>query len=489
MMASIGSPLSFIPSPAINERAVLSSHSGANRSAMSAPPLNRSTMGNGPHESARDHGWNPLSPLTSPGLRPRGVPTSPQARQSRSPPPFDVLYSDHYRKILDEQRHVFEQERAVFNKERVMWDLERQELKTQIELLQRALAAVKGGGEVLSNGSTVASPTKENLSSPRGQLLGKSYGLHKESSGKSTTSEPSSRFWEGGFSQQGMKATRVFSDSQREDNKLPTISEDQPSNNATTPIDNPPVSRTHGPPVAESPKLPPATVDGGYDISVIDKDLEGIRIRASAVPKSVLAKLRPPSPPKSPPTPTFRLQDCTSPKTSNQHKPFTASGDETYLTKNAGHTPLALSSDLEASSNALTSPTEEVDEPNASLAANTEGNKSVAELDDDPELRGHLILPTGGEEADDIGLLKELDSRLLEEARKAVRSNSSSGAAAPFVEGSAAPAGHAASSDAEHKAESALSSVEVDHEPEIKLRFKRSMNFGSAFGSASLRDI
>ena len=339
--------------------------------------------------------------------------------------------------------------------------MERKALYGRIEELERAVEESHHSRRMTSGGrerKALSFSHPRSVSEEMGESMVK----------RSSMPESGDRFWEGSSTRQGIIPTRVFTSPKSVPTTkiLPTISERQNSTN-------------------DDGKEAP-TLRKGIDISLIQHDLDGITLKTSAVPASILSKI-------------------TSPISSSRkdhskgHLSILESDDDdsnSNLTKNAGHTPKHLPIDLprsaEVGSSALATPTQTKHLHRPSLAATSEVSRTttkpsdldLANLDKDPALHSPLTLPNAIVSPADSKFLEELDSRLLQESRKALYSPStlSSTSAGPSTNLDAVGGGGGKKKNDD---------VEVDDivetpEPEIKLRFKKSLNFGSAFGSARL---
>ena len=223
--------------------------------------------------------------------------------------------------------------------------------------------------------------------------------------------------------------------------------------------------------------------------AAIDKNLDGINFRSSPLSQVSTKKVMTPQSP----SPRTSSPSCLSPRTIQlPASKFEAPVDP--YTKDAGHTPLAprayRNTDGASSVGDGTTPTQhEMErpplEPHASRAklpsersdsyfpisekefqhtnhdTQDSGDKS---RDEDPELNGPLGLDNGKNEGEeDKHFLNELDSKLLQAAKSDALS----------------PTGTDLDSDS--PPEHGKSFEQPEHEP--KLRIKKSMNFGSAFGA------
>ena len=448
-------------------------------SAESQAAADSSTLVASPEPSSSPHALNPdsgiqfrrqgsrsstsngfFSPVTSP---PRQISfnSSNDASQQTSNPPdssnsFVKAYIDQSRTLLDQQRRVFDQERSLFDQERALWDTERKTLYARIKELESA------GGDVAGRKSSRPSLDSMTRHGVSRQDISGSGSVSRGPSRQSSLGETGDKFWEGSSSRQGSVVSRTFNAPHSDDSRLPSISENE--SKADMPRDSDASSNALSPNAAP-PETAKTLVGTGIDISVLRKDLDGISLKPSAVPPSIVAQVQSPSPLQSPP-PTGVSTDPTRGLSGP-----TLSDDN--LTKHAGHTPNASRNfDAESRASETATPTQtrhpqHPQHPHQSSAATrgAHGESGAPLLDDDPELQGPLALD--GDGAENSQFLNTLDAKLLQEARKVV---------------------HAPPSDASSVSDEAIDdkdqggSLIRQPEPDIRLKLRRSMNFGSAFG-------
>ncbi|KAI9852184.1 MAG: hypothetical protein M1824_002065 [Vezdaea acicularis] len=356
---------------------------------------------------------------------------SPDRGRAQEPPEYQLVSTNHVspratltspmdeyivqsRVLMERQRLLFEQERSLFNQERSLWETERKGLYDRVQELESALSRQMDTVMIQAQGNSFG-------------LLPNDPTRSRQSSG--TNSED--RFWEGSSSRAGSVASRSF---------------ESHSSHSSPQKFSPPESRNQGP---------------GIDISLVQKDLDGITLKPSAVPPAIVAQIRSPSPMRSPsPSPSRGAKATNGGGNSlSPHNPM--------LTKHAGHTPNASVFSLEDSGQAT--PTQKAAKHRASIAAPPPQLEPMANHDTDVQPSGEpeLIAPLGllNEEAHDSTFLSVLDSKLLEEAKKLTQclSETSSVSEEAVHDTTDAPSGQS--------------------EPEVQLKFKRSMNFGSVFGA------
>ncbi|KAI9812738.1 MAG: hypothetical protein M1827_004494 [Pycnora praestabilis] len=336
-------------------------------------------------------------------------------------------YVEQSRALMEQQRKVSEQERALFAQERKLWDTERQALSARIKELEVAVESNQG------RRSTELSPglPSRDLVSSSGKLLyntpGRSGSAPAAITGANHYSkvDTSDKFWEGLSSRKGSAASRTFSDSPKDESRLPCIVE------------------------SESPTRKP----GGIDISHVQTGLDGITLKLSAVAPDVIAKVMSPSGESA-----LQSPSPTRPLSGKWTKQGVLSSYHPSLTKDAGHTPMARH--LDGNSSGMETPIQAHHLHRPSVAVPREElSPDEQTLDDDPELQGPFGLVNNGDQ--DKAFLNKLNTKLLVEARKVVYLPSETSSVNGDEEGP--PVEHA--------------------EPEVRLKIKRSMNFGSAFGA------
>lgn len=344
-----------------------------------------------------------------------------------------AAYIEQSRALLERQRANFERERAAFAEERKLWDMERALLKSRIAELE---AARMDGSDGLNGTSSKTAQFRTDFSF---QGRPHSHDPSQQNGGSNNSGQNGHHVWEGS-SPGSMRPTRVFPD-----------------------------ENSFGHPPSLDAALSPQSraVDRSTETSVpvpiekVDSELDGITLKSTALPPNVAAKAVTPqstSAPKSDQEPQRRMSEGRTPlklKLSDLGAP-----DEN-LTRDAGHTPMAiLGTEAEAS---YQSPTDDMAEEENPLTPTTtkqplqpvESSDSYFPLDlpDDPALKGPLSLQNDAEA--DKSFLSELDQKLLDEAKKAV----------------SGPSDEQDDSDDDDQ-----------HEPDPELKLKDSTNFGTAFG-------
>lgn len=363
---------------------------------------------------------------------------------------MDTSYIDQSRALLQSQRVNFETERTLFAQERRLWEKERALLRSKITELE---ALVKDPGKR----NHKLGPDAAKL------VLGASQICQ--------TNGFTAQVWEG--SSPNSQPTRVFFDY------------DSPNQAHLSPISesgmNPPsLDRALSP---QGQLTDPAGVPVSLPVPIekLDSTLDGITLKSTALPPGVVARvITPPSPSPleteiSPATPGTAARPGMEHRNSLKLKLSELGPPNERLLRDAGHTPMAIfdadesqRSTKEGSPLEAPSPSEEA--PLAPMATNVQPSENrpsyfpeLPDLPDDPALKGPLGLINDEEHDNDF--LSALDQKLLDQAKNILGSS---------VE-SADPN--------ETDPESEL--PEQGHkEPELK--FKKSTNFGTAFGISNM---
>lgn len=336
---------------------------------------------------------------------------------------FDISdYIEQSKTALESQRLSFERERAAFAEERRLWDKERAILKRRIVDLEQRLVNKRHG-----EAYTIQTIQQPDI------IIDDMVKDH--------------HVWEG--SSPNTKPSRIFSDAK---DRTAPISEEGNRLGSPPSLDE-----------ALSPRSRPVdrSVAVGVPVEMVDSRLDGITLKSTALPPDIVAKV------SSPP-----LMSSTSPP---QNQVLGAEGGGKHISKlelnnpddnlkrDAGHTPKAIIDSDPATDNELDSLEEEVPlAPQQTLQrVDPAIEPQYLHLDDDPALTGPLNLQN--DKHKDMPFLQELDKKLLGEAKRIVSGTSAS--------------------DGEEDTEAnnePLGDPEID--PEIK--FRKSTNFGTAFGSS-----
>lgn len=357
---------------------------------------------------------------------------------------------------------VIEHQREVHSEERALWHTERAELHEKIVQLEASLRRYQA-----ISSSQVSSPVNKNASSKESSLwsLSSIDGPRHTSTSASATGE---EVWR---PKTDVEPTRTFSDLSNQaakvENRLPSISEDV-------------TAASHRESTGSVSKSQSAPLKPSVNVPQIDRNLDGITFKSSGPAPTKGNNIMTPQSP-SPPSPSPSRISSSSIELPSS---VLAEPQDPY-TKDAGHTPLAPRSNLNtdgaasARSSNVTTPTQpETERP--PLEPHTTSIRLPAERSDsyfpptedrpddaDPELSGPLGLKNI--KGEDDKFLNELDSKL----QRAASSDTLE------------PSAVAGASDSDGSTGIDEKAFEQPEE-EPKLRIKRSMNFGSAFGAKSI---
>ncbi|CAG8899692.1 unnamed protein product [Penicillium egyptiacum] len=354
---------------------------------------------------------------------------------------MDTSYIDQSRALLQSQRVNFETERELFAQERQLWEKERAVLRSKIAELE---------------GLVRAPGNRSNQMGSEASKLVLAGGISQYS-----TNGFAAQVWEG--KSLSNRPTRVFFDHGSPDQSyLSPISESGNPPSLDRALS--PQSRQVDPSGAPSQPVP---------IEKLDSTLDGITLKSTALPPAVVARvITPPSPSPlvTPPStaPSTAARPAIEHRNSLKLKLSELGPPNENLLRHAGHTPMAIiDADDSRRSTQEGTPLEvacQMEEaPFAPVATNvhqpSENEISYfPDVPEDPALKGPLGLTN--DEEHDSNFLNELDQKLLDQAKHILGSS---------VE-SADP--NETDSESEFPRE--------EEEPEIK--FKKSTNFGTAFG-------
>jgi hypothetical protein len=359
-----------------------------------------------------------------------------------------TTYLAQSRKLLEKQRAHYEGERELFAQERRLWEQERSILRAKIAELESSLKSTRNQTGVS------ASPNKLAFGIPGSQ---------------GSSDYHSAQVWEG--SSPGGRPTRVFRD------------EEIPDTTRLSPITDIPPSLD----AALSPQSRAVDASGvGVSVPVpiekLDSRLDGITLKSTALPPGVVARvITPPSPSPletSPaPAPSVPARPVMEHRNSLKLKLSELPPANVRLHKDAGHTPMAvIEPDGSQRSTKEASPVEappcnEEEGPFAPVVTQIhqppENRESYfPDLPEDPALKGPLGL-TNDEEHDN-SFLSALDQKLQDQALLSQAKRVLS----PSTE-----------SIDPNETDSELPK-QGEQEPEIK--FRKSTNFGTAFGLSNI---
>ncbi|KAJ5665572.1 uncharacterized protein N7477_008020 [Penicillium maclennaniae] len=342
-----------------------------------------------------------------------------------------TTYLAQSRNLLEKQRTHYEQERELFAQERRLWEQERSILRAKIAELESSLRSTR------NHFSISATSSKPNFGTPQFQGPGDCH---------------SAQVWEG--SSPGGRPTRVFRN------------EEIPDNTHLSPI-------TDNPPSLDAALSPQSrAVDAGVTISVpvpiekLDSRLDGITLKSTALPPDVVARvITPPSP---------------SPLETPSDPPFELPPPNERLLKDAGHTPMAIiEADGSQRSTKEASPMEgppcnEEEAPLAPMVTQIHQPPESCEsyfpdLPNDPGLKGPLGLIN--DEEHDNNFLSALDQKLQDQALLSQAKQILSPATETIDP---------------HETDPELPE-QGEQEPEFK--FRKSTNFGTAFGLSNIGEM
>ena len=364
-------------------------------------------------------------------------------------------------------RALMERQRKVHSEERDLWHIERKELEEKIVKLEVSLQRYHA-----ISSSQATSPIEKS-----GPAANSSFWslLSTEGSRSTSTSGTGDEIWRG--PKADVQPTRTFSGNSTQPHKsgdrLPSIAENAHTRNRKE-------SSEHSTNKQGAPHKP--SINGAD----IDKNLDGITFKASGLAPGVVRNIMTPQSPSPGSASPSKVSPGTIPLPSNALE-----APEDILIKDAGHTPLARRSYFNndgpsstGSTDADTPTQPEMERP--PLEPHTTAVRLPSERSDsyfppvpdepepigneDPELKGPLGLTNDASK--DSKFLSALDSKLEQAA------NSSDNLESPAVAG-------ASNTTSDQGGDDVPGFEQPDHEP--RLRIKRSMNFGSAFGSKSCR--
>ena len=377
------------------------------------------------------------------------IPGSP-IRQSIPSQIASPRYVKQFHALIEHQREVHSEERAL-------WHTERAELQRKIEELEATVLRLQ-----TSPPSQVSSPVGKNRTGSGNSFWSLLSTNESSNTAANTTGD---EVWR---PRTDVEPTRTFSDSSNEgaktESRLPSIAE----NFISTDRNSSPRTALGDQAIARKPSI------SGLEI---DNNLDGINFKPSGLRPAVVKNIMTPQSP----SPQFSSPSRISPGTIEIPMSHLMALEDPY-TKDAGHTPLARRTNIgidgaasAGSSEATTPKQPELErpflEPHAT-ATRRPGERSEsyfpASEDDPNDADRHLSAPLGltNNTGEDKRFLHELNSKLLQAAR--------SETSEPLAVAGASNSGTSMKEEA-HNFE------QPEHEP--KLRIKRSMNFGSAFGA------
>ncbi|KAE8150720.1 hypothetical protein BDV25DRAFT_106925 [Aspergillus avenaceus] len=382
-----------------------------------------------------------FSPTATPIRRTQSVPNAHAAHQldtlasTGDSSNLSASYMEQAQSLLVRQRASFDNERALFAEERLLWEKERQFLKLRIAELESVLQSNEIDVQLSRSVLTFKQP----------------FGPQPPTNWSEQHS--GTQVWEG--SSPGSRPTRVFPESEH------TESHNQLEQGGTLSVPAPSLD------AALSPKSHAA--DGlmtrvSVPIEKLDSKLDGINLKSSALPPEVVARvMTPPSPSPQETSPSAVSEKALERRSSLKLKLSELKRSERNLVRDAGHTPMALIDvDVETEQPSPSEGPAKEEEPLTPDAPRQPAENSESyfpDLPDDPALKGPLSLLN--DEDHDTGFLRELDQKLLDQAKQALGYPQE-----PRIQ----------DADADTASRSS-------QEPELK--FKNTTNFGTAFGKSS----
>ena len=374
------------------------------------------------------------------------------------------------RSLLESQRLNFEREREIFEKERKLWNAERGMLKARIANLEFSLNKNTNGRRRFSNDA----PSLSGQSFLKDARQRSMFSTFRTSRG---SSEPNGGhpIWE--TPDMGATVTRVFSNE-----------EQQAQSKKSASVTNGLPSIAEG--ATEKP-LPPHSV--AVPVAMLDSSLDGITLKSAGLESSFVKVSSPisTSPPQLP---------SPGPRIHNEGKTLRVKLDglvpplDRNLVMNAGHTPMEFGvpaiSETASGVESRKSPEAEAPPPKQESGSDSDRNrlprppsersdsyffntlevgtnKEIVLRDGDVELKGPLTMENKQEEGQDNLFLDQLDARLLVESQRPRQES---------ISGSDGKMGFGKIDD------------EVD-DGGPRLKLKKSMNFGSVYGSRSCGNI
>jgi hypothetical protein len=434
-----------------------------------------------------------FSPVMSPARRAQSLATSvpflePISSASQLPrqslrikntaPEVDMnAYMEQSRSLLEGQRLNFEREREIFENERKLWNAERAMLKARIADLEFSLNKNDSGRRRFSNDGSSASAQlfRKDFS----QLSSKSISRASRGSSETNGGTP---VWE--TPDMGATVTRVFSDE-----------EQQPQSKKPVSITASLPSIAEG--AIEKPLSPRSTP---VPVTVLDSSLDGITLKSAGLESSFVKVSSPSSTsPPQPPSPGPRIPK--EEKSLRVNLDRLLSPTDVNLVRNAGHTPMefgkaTLSAETLSAVESRKSSETDVPTPKHELDSTSrltrppmppsersdsyfstafefrdsgEGHaRQDGDSNGDVELKGPLMMDSKHEEGQDNQFLNQLDAMLRAESQRPRKEST--------VENGQQDGGV----------------VKIDDDIDdggLRLKLKKSMNFGSVFGSKNCGNI
>ncbi|KAJ5495170.1 hypothetical protein N7539_000286 [Penicillium diatomitis] len=375
---------------------------------------------------------------------------------------LDLSYIDQSRELVEAQRAHWDSERALFALERQLWVKERTLLRAKISELESMVQCQRSTSNYLNTHTF-----KPSFASPQ-------YS-------DSHDSLPSAQVWEG--SSPGHRPTRVFLDEGMA--VKPHMSPVSIGHNSEPPSLDAALSPRAR---AVDAQLPNISIP--VPIEKVDSKLDGITLKSTALPPNVVARvITPPSPsPLEAPSPAPATEPARPVRPGMEHRNSLKlrlsdlGPPNENRVRDAGHTPMAvIEVDVSLGTTENASPTElsaiepqgvDEEEEEAPLAPaatqvhqpSEHAGSYFPDVPDDPALQGPLGLINDKEH--DSKFLSELDSRLLSQAKRILSTTT-----------------------IDEDLEEPDDEESPNGEPEPEIKFKKSTNFGTAFGLSSLGKV
>ncbi|KAE8381409.1 hypothetical protein BDV26DRAFT_85088 [Aspergillus bertholletiae] len=398
-----------------------------------------------------------FSPTATPIRRTQSVPNAHAVHQpetfiiKKNAPALSASYIEQAQSLLVRQRASFENERLLFAEERLLWEKERELLRLRIVELESLLK---------SHGHAITS-TRASTDSSSDPFFTFKHPFDPQPSASVSAGNYQhcgAQVWEG--SSPGSRPTRVFPEIETSGSYS-----QYPEQKGILSISAPSLDAALSPRARAGDS---SITSVPVPIEKLDSKLDGITLKSSALPPEIVARvMTPPSPSPQETSPASVSEKAGERRNSMKLRLSELGSLERRLTRDAGHTPMVVidgDADVDVEIDQC-SPSERLvkeGEPLAPAAPRQPAENSdsyFSNLPEDPALKGPLSLLN--DEEHDSSFLKELDQKLLDQAKQAL--------------------GYSREPKAlEVEAEAAS---RASQEPELK--FKNSTNFGTAFGISS----
>lgn len=429
---------------------------------------------------------------------------------SSQPRPSASLSHIPSQQLIDQQHTWIEHVRQVHAEERALWAFEREELRKTIKRLESVVHLLSS-----AKGSAVASPT-EPTSIPKRPFDSFPARLPPRTS---SLDAPSNGLWRGSGVPGGFPPTLHYVESRDPTHSMHHLSSisEKPHLNRKKSVGFD-ISRPLSPPNSGS-KIAPISGDS------IDASLDGISFKPSGLPPSLFKSVitpnsQSPSPTHRSVSPLARSPPLYGPAAALEPKPVilalpraSFNKPDELLTAHAGHTPMSrINDDASDASTPKLFPAPEQEQqqenevppldpppshapparpPNERaesyfpVLSPTSEEEDKGERDEDPALKPPLALPSDAPAGNPErgGFLSSLDHKLLQAQRSQSEEElAKSSRVGAEIEAERGASSTNAGSESAHQGGGADAGSEDDSD-EPKLKIKRSMNFGSQFGT------